>query len=142
MKLLNLLFILVLTGCAFSMEKDALSETYTTPEQVINAIKEAESHKYKNYLFLDLRQDKVEEYIKGFHNTSPNELDTFLENKKSYTFIMVFSDSGELTSERSAYIQSKGFNNVKYINISVETLLNALRSAGYLYQDTCPSPGC
>ncbi|MFA5719504.1 MAG: hypothetical protein WC939_00430 [Acholeplasmataceae bacterium] len=141
MKKISLLLILLLMGCSFSMEKDARSETYTDPQQVIDAIKEAQRSKYKNYLFLDLREE-IDEYIKGFHNTPPSEIDAYLEGLKTYTFIMVFSNSNELTSERVSYIQSKGFNNVKYIDITVETLLNALRDVDLLYNESCPPKGC
>lgn len=140
--LLLLLFSLLLAGCVSKLEKEAISETYTTTDKVIEAIQQANKAKFKNYLFLDLREIPVEEYITGFKSTSPFELDDHLKGRKTFTFIMVLSDSSELTSERVSYIESKGFINVKSIDIPVETLLNALREAGLLYKESCPPGGC
>lgn len=140
-KFIVAVFLLFLVGCGSAMEKQARSETFTEPEQVIEAIKKAKLDDFKNYLFLDLRENPSM-YIEGFQTVDIKDVEKLIEGKKTYTFMMVLSDSTELTSERVSYIQSQGFINVKYINIPVETLLDALEKAGFLYQDTCPVDGC
>jgi hypothetical protein len=132
-----------LTGCASSMKKEAVNEVYEDVSKVTLAIDEAEKKNFKNYLFIDLRENINEnEYIKGFTVIDKEDLDKTLKGLKSYTFIMLISDRPEFTLERASYLENKGFTNVKSINIITETLIESLRELGYLQSESCPPGGC
>ncbi len=143
MKKIFLLMLVFLTGCASSMKKEAVNEVYEDVSKVTLAIDEAEKKNFKNYLFIDLRENINEnEYIKGFTVVDKEDLDKTLKGLKSYTFIMLISDRPEFTLERASYLENKGFTNVKSINIITETLIESLRELGYLVNNSCPPGGC
>ncbi|NMA04998.1 MAG: hypothetical protein GX931_01345 [Acholeplasmataceae bacterium] len=143
MKKIFLLMLVFLTGCASSMKKEAVNEVYEDVSKVTLAIDEAEKKNFKNYLFIDLRENINEnEYIKGFTVIDKEDLDKTLKGLKSYTFIMLISDRPEFTLERASYLENKGFTNVKSINIITETLIESLRELGYLQSESCPPGGC
>lgn len=139
--LLVLLLILFLTGCNSSMQTDAKNETYTDPEQVIEAIDLASKNKFKNYVLLDLRANPEAPFISGFQKEI-TDLDETLKGIPFYGFVVVFSHSTELSFERASYIESLGYYNVKVVNIPVEQLLEHLESKGYTYTGSCPLQGC
>jgi len=142
-KKIFLLMLVFLTGCASSMKKEAVNEVYEDVSKVTLAIDEAEKKNFKNYLFIDLRENINEnEYIKGFTVIDKEDLDKTLKGLKSYTFIMLISDRPEFTLERASYLENKGFTNVKSINIITETLIESLRELGYLQSESCPPGGC
>ena len=143
MKKIFLLMLVFLTGCASIMKKEAVNEVYEDVSKVTLAIDEAEKKNFKNYLFIDLRENINEnEYIKGFTVIDKEDLDKTLKGLKSYTFIMLISDRPEFTLERASYLENKGFTNVKSINIITETLIESLRELGYLQSESCPPGGC
>ncbi len=143
MKRISLIMLLFLTGCASSMKKEAANEVYEDVDKVVLAIDKATAKNFKNYLFIDLRENINEnEHIKGFIVVDKEDLDEKLKGLKSYTFIMLLSDRPELTLERASYLKNKGFTNVKSINILTETLIESLKELGYLHQDSCPPGGC
>lgn len=143
MKKTLLLVLVFLTGCASIMKKEAANEVYEDIDKVISAIDEATSKKFKNYLFIDLRENiNNDEHIKGFTVVDKEKLDETLKGLKSYTFIMLVSDRQEFTLERASYIENKGFNNVKSVNILTEILIENLRERGYLQSESCPPGGC
>lgn len=143
MKRLLLLVLVFLTGCASKMKEEAMNEVYEEVDKVILAIDEATEKNFKNYLFIDLRENINEnEHIKGFTVVDKEKLDEALKGLKSYTFIMLVSDRPELTLERASYIENKGFYNVKSVNILTEILIENLGSRGYLQQESCPPGGC
>ncbi|MGI6360184.1 MAG: hypothetical protein ACOX02_04000 [Acholeplasmatales bacterium] len=143
MKRLLLLVLVFLTGCASKMKEEAVNEVYEEVDKVILAIDEATEKNFKNYLFIDLRENINEnEHIKGFTVVDKEKLDDALKGLKSYTFIMLVSDRPELTLERASYIENKGFYNVKSVNILTEILIENLGLRGYLQQESCPPGGC
>lgn len=143
MKRLLLLVLVFLTGCASKMKEEAVNEVYEEVDKVILAIDEATEKNFKNYLFIDLRENINEnEHIKGFTVVDKEKLDDALKDLKSYTFIMLVSDRPELTLERASYIENKGFYNVKSVNILTEILIENLGLRGYLQSESCPPGGC
>lgn len=147
-KLIVLAFgLLVLTGCLAnsSMKNNALNETWTEEQQLYDALTQAKQDNFKNYYFIDLRNevDYNESFIKGFLNESRIDLESFLEGVSKWNMIILMSGDTEKTSEAAAFVEGLGFYNVKSVSISFERLFTFFDAKDMMMQvtpggDTCP----
>jgi hypothetical protein len=146
-KIIVLFFSLwVLTGCfANNMKNNAVNETWVEEQQLYDALIEAADKNYKNYYFIDLRSqtDYNTAFIEGFVNQSRENLQIFLEDASQWNMIILMSEDTEKTNEAVAYVEGLGFDNAKYVFISLERLFTFFESKNMIMEvtpngDICP----
>ena len=114
-------------------------------QQLYDALIEAADKNYKNYYFIDLRSqtDYNTAFIEGFVNQSRENLQIFLEDASQWNMIILMSEDTEKTNEAVAYVEGLGFDNVKYVFISLERLFTFFESKNMIMEvtpngDICP----